>query len=142
MPVGHRRTGRKRKAKIMRHSAGLANVLLVEDEPMTCDLVTGALCDGGYVVHAVPDAEQALRYLEYDPPVDVLLTDIMLPGEMNGAQLAQRVRAMRPELPIVYSSGPYSQSEIEPLVSRSMFLAKPYDPADLCRLFNRFGFVH
>jgi len=51
--------------------------------------------------------------------------------------LAREVRAQRPELPIVYCSGRYSPSVLAPPVSRSIFVKKPYSPADLCRLLER-----
>jgi DNA-binding LytR/AlgR family response regulator len=69
--------------------------------------------------------------------VDVLFTDINLPGDIDGAELADRVREMRPDLPIVYTSGRYNSSGIGKLVPRSVFLAKPYDPADVCTLLSR-----
>jgi len=67
----------------------------------------------------------------------VLFTDINLLGSMDGSMLARQVRAQRPELPIVYCSGRYSPSALAPPVPRSMFVRKPYDPADLCRLLTR-----
>jgi len=56
---------------------------------------------------------------------------------MNGAELAERARELRPEMPIVYVSGRYKLSEISPLVPRSLFVAKPYDPNDICALLTR-----
>lgn len=113
------------------------NILIVEDEAMICDLVATALGARGFDVHAVPDGESALRYLESGSDVDVLFTDINLAGGMDGAALAERARARRPELPIVYCSGRYSPSDIGHPVSRSMFVRKPYDPWALCTLIER-----
>jgi CheY-like chemotaxis protein len=56
---------------------------------------------------------------------------------MNGSMLAERVRERRPDLPIVYCSGRYSPSALSPPVPRSVFVKKPYDPADLCTLLTR-----
>ena len=114
-----------------------ANVLVVEDEVMICDLVTAALGARGFDVHAVADAEAALRYLESGCEVDVLFTDINLAGGMDGSTLAERARAQRPELPIVYCSGRFSPSDLARPVSRSMFVRKPYDPWALCTLIER-----
>jgi CheY-like chemotaxis protein len=113
------------------------SVLVVEDEVLISDLIAEVLSDHGYQVHAVAAGEDALRYLESGAEVDVLFTDINLLGAMDGSMLAQRVRAKRPELPIVYCSGRYSPSELVPPVSRSMFVQKPYSPEDLCRLLDR-----
>jgi CheY-like chemotaxis protein len=114
-----------------------AHILMVEDEILISDLIAEALCDRGFKVHAVADAEEALRYLESGSKVDVLFTDINLAGQMDGAMLAKRVREKRPELPIVYCSGRYSPSALAPPVPRSIFMRKPYDPADLCTLLER-----
>ena len=54
-----------------------------------------------------------------DADFGVLFTDVALPGRMNGAELAERARELRPEMPIVYVSGRYKLSEISPLVPRS-----------------------
>jgi DNA-binding NtrC family response regulator len=113
------------------------NVLLVEDEILISELMTEVLCENGFAVHAVTNAETALNYLDSGPEVDVLFTDINLEGRMDGSVLARKARERRPDLPIVYCSGRYSVSAIAPLMSRSIFLKKPYDPLDLCTLLTR-----
>ncbi len=118
-------------------TARQTSVLLVEDEELISTLVTEVLCESGFKVHAVADAETALRYLDNGPEVDVLFTDINLDGDMDGSMLARQVRERRPELPIVYCSGRYSPAALQPAVPRSLFLKKPYDPADLCTLLTR-----
>ncbi len=69
--------------------------------------------------------------------VDALFTDIDLGGEMDGSMLAQCVRQKRPELPIVYCSGRFSPSALSQPVLRSIFVRKPYNPADLCKLLEQ-----
>jgi CheY-like chemotaxis protein len=113
------------------------SVLVVEDEILISNLIAEVLGEGGFAVHTVAEGEEALRYLESGADVDVLFTDINLLGPMDGSMLARQVRAQRPELPIVYCSGRYSPSALAPPVPRSMFVRKPYDPADLCRLLTR-----
>jgi DNA-binding response OmpR family regulator len=88
-------------------------VLLVEDEPLLGELMTEALTDQGFEVHAAPDAG------------DALFTDIDLGAGMDGAALAQLAHEMRPKLPIVYASGRRSVNEID-AVPGSVFLHKPY----------------
>jgi CheY-like chemotaxis protein len=110
---------------------------LVEDEILFSRLIAEVLSESGFAVHAVEGGEEALRYLESGADVDVLFTDINLAGCMDGSMLAREVRAQRPELPIVYCSGRYSPSALAPPVPRSIFMKKPYDPADLCRLLER-----
>jgi len=114
-----------------------ANILVVEDEVLISNLIAEVLCDRGFAVHAVADAEEALRYLEAGSDVDVMFTDIDLGGAMDGSMLAEQVRADRPEMPIVYCSGRYSPSALTRPVPRSVFVRKPYNPVDLCTLMER-----
>jgi CheY-like chemotaxis protein len=113
------------------------SVLVVEDEVLISNLVADALSASGFLVYEVTTADEALEYIDSGAAIDVLFTDVNLPGGMNGAELATRARQMRPEMPIVYASGRYKLSEIAPLVPRSLFMAKPYDPNDVCALLTR-----
>jgi len=113
------------------------SVLLVEDEVMISSLVADCLTAAGFIVQEVTTADEALRYIKSGADIDVLFTDINLPGRMNGAELAERARELRPEMPIVYASGRFKLSDISPLVPRSLFMAKPYDPEDVCALLTR-----
>jgi CheY-like chemotaxis protein len=117
-------------------------VLLVEDEVLISNLVAEALSERGFTVHEVTTADEALRYIGSGADLDVLFTDINLPGRINGAELAERARALRPELPIVYASGQYSPADIGALVPRSMFVTKPYDLAEVGMLLARLTELH
>ncbi|HEU4660788.1 MAG TPA: response regulator [Pseudolabrys sp.] len=113
------------------------SVLLVEDEALISEFIAEELTAHGFEVHEASNAAKALDVLNDGTHIDILFTDIDLPGGMDGSELAERARGMRPELPIVYASGRYSPSAVAPLVPRSVFLRKPYDPDDLCRLIDR-----
>jgi CheY-like chemotaxis protein len=113
------------------------SVLLVEDEVLISTLVADWLSEVGFAVHEVTTADEALDYIGSDGEVDVMLTDVDLPGRMNGAELAERVRELRPDLPIVYASGWRGASEVAPLVPRSMFMPKPYSADEVCTLLTR-----
>jgi len=113
------------------------SVLLVEDEELISHLVADWLSERGFAVHEVANADEALRYMEAGKPVDVLFTDVNLPGEIDGAELAQWARARRPELPVVYASGRYQPSDLGSMVPRSIFVSEPYNPEDLCTLIER-----
>jgi CheY-like chemotaxis protein len=117
--------------------AAPVSVLLVEDEVLISNLVADELGEHGFDVHEVTTAAEALRYINDGGAVDVLFTDVNLPGSIDGTELAIRVRAMRPELPIVYASGRYSAGGLGRMVSRSVFLPKPYRPAEVCTLLAR-----
>ena len=117
--------------------ASQPTVLIVEDETLISHLVADWLNDRGFAVHEAASGDEALAYIDRGGAVDVMFTDVNLPGTLNGAELAQRVRAMRPELPIVYASGRFTSDQIAPLVPRSVFVPKPYNPADVCSLLER-----
>src|ERR1700757_4346856 len=98
----------------MGHPSTPVSVLLVEDEVLISHLVAEYLSESGFDVHEVTTADAALEYIDSGAAVDVLFTDINLPGSMNGAELAQRARKRRPDLPIVYASGRFAASDIGP----------------------------
>jgi CheY-like chemotaxis protein len=113
-----------------------ATVLLVEDEPLISDIAAEALQEQGFEVAAVPNASEALRRLAAGYPIDVLFTDVNLPGGMDGAALAKRARELRPDLPVIYTSGRrYLIDTLEP-VEGAMFVPKPYDPFNVGRLLR------
>ncbi|WP_119458295.1 hybrid sensor histidine kinase/response regulator [Rhodospirillaceae bacterium SYSU D60014] len=98
-------------------------ILLVEDDPIVGPLVSGSLEDLGYVVVQAATADAALAILTGGAPVDLLFTDIVMPGTTSGVELAWEARRLRPNLPIVLTTG-YS----EQLAAGASFsvLAKPY----------------
>ncbi len=112
-------------------------VLLVEDDVLISAIVADELRDYGFVVHEASTGEQAIRLLESDPDIAILFTDINLPGDLEGREVAVRARAMRPDLPIVYASGRYAAFGLDGMVPRSLFVPKPYRPAEVCALLAR-----
>ncbi|MGE3150735.1 MAG: response regulator [Pseudorhodoplanes sp.] len=112
------------------------SVLVVEDEDMILDMVSEALTEEGFEVHAFANANEALRYLLAGSTVDVLFTDINLP-DMDGLALAVRARQIRPSLPVVYASGRISALRAEERVPESEFVPKPYNPIQICRALAR-----
>jgi two-component system, response regulator PdtaR len=114
-----------------------SSVLLVEDEILISDMVRETLADGGFAVHAVESAREALGYLATNAHVDVLFTDINLRGDMDGSILAQRARLMRPMLPIVFASGRWNLLEPLKNVPHSIVLPKPYSPLHAVAVVER-----
>jgi CheY-like chemotaxis protein len=108
-----------------------ASVLLVEDEVLICDLAAEVLKEQGFEVQAVSTAMEALRHLMSGSQIDVLFTDVNLADGMDGEALAQRARELRPDLPVMYTSGRRSViANLDP-VEGSMFVAKPYNPFEI-----------
>ena len=109
------------------------HVLLVEDEFLISEMVAESLARQGFAVGIVTNGTDALRYLA-SAPVDVLFTDINLPGGMDGKTLARRARDLLPGLPVVYASGGVNMFDFAWRVPGSIFVAKPYDPEVIGRV--------
>ena len=108
-------------------------VLLVEDEFLISEWVAETLSDYGFAVRTATNAADALRQI-MSAPIDVLFTDINLPGGMDGATLARRARELLPDLPVVYASGRVNMLDSKQRVPGSLFVAKPYVPELIARL--------
>jgi len=115
-----------------RHAS--ATVLLVEDNPAVADASTGLLEQLGYHVRWVADAETALQEIEADG-IDVVFSDIVMPGKMDGLKLARAIRTMNPRLPILLTTG-YSESTKD-VKSDFPVLRKPYQLHELSRELSR-----
>lgn len=107
-------------------------ILVVEDEPGVRRMVVETLRDIGYVAVAAGSAQAALDILRNGSRVDLLLSDIMMPGGMDGLQLADEARRIRPELKILLTSG-YSAGFSQAQMPGVPLLSKPYDRAQLER---------
>ena len=107
---------------------GSGTVLLVEDNPEVASVSASLLEQLGYTVRRVADAEAALREIELDG-VDLVFSDIVMPGKMDGLGLARHLKAVRPGLPILLASG-YSDAALS---ARGDFpiLRKPYEIHEL-----------
>ncbi|MDO9412358.1 MAG: ATP-binding protein [Pseudolabrys sp.] len=86
-------------------------ILLVEDDEDVSRFVIEALGDIGYRVHHAATAARALEILKATPQVQLLFTDVILPGGMNGRELANEVKKLRPELPVLFATG-YTRNAI------------------------------
>ena len=109
-------------------SGGSGTVLLVEDNPDVAAVSTGLLEQLGYTVRRVANAEAALRELELDG-VDLVFSDIVMPGKMDGLDLARHLKAVRPALPILLTSG-YSDAALN-VRGDFPILRKPYEIHEL-----------
>src|SRR6185295_916775 len=85
--------------------AGKETILVVEDDLDVCRFTTDVLKELGYRVLAARDAESALRALEHERGIDLLFTDIGLPGELNGRQLADTAIERNPQLKVLFTTG-------------------------------------
>ena len=110
-------------------------VLVVEDEPLLREMIAFEFESSGFEVFDAASAEEALQRLSQMPSLDLLFTDIRLPG-MDGWSLATAVRAQRPDAPVIYASG---NAERQELLPRSEFIPKPYRPEQIFRVAAGLG---
>lgn len=80
-------------------------VLVVDDEPTIRMLVSEILSDSGYCVIGAPNGPTGLRLLGSNARIDLLITDIGLPGGMNGRQVADAAPVSRPDLKVLFITG-------------------------------------
>jgi two-component system, NtrC family, sensor kinase len=108
------------------------HVLVVEDNLQVADVTRGLLEELGYVVLSAPDVASALKMLESrEAAIDIVLTDIVMPGGANGLDLARHVRAARGEaFPVILATG-YSDSAQTAADEGFTILRKPYDADEL-----------
>jgi PAS domain S-box-containing protein len=104
-------------------------ILVVDDEPMLRAHVQSQLQASGYRVILAETAAEALDLLESSGPVDLLFSDVMMPGGMNGRELAQEARRRIPGLPVLLTSG--YNDEFGDDKGGYRLLAKPYRRAEL-----------
>jgi CheY-like chemotaxis protein len=120
-----------------RRTGGNETILLVEDETPVCRLATVLLQRQGYRVLAAGSGAEALAlWQEHGKVIDLLFTDMIMPGGMNGRELAEKILADRPELKVIYTTG-YSPDEFRQnlaLQEGVNFLGKPYNPDKLVRI--------
>jgi two-component system NtrC family sensor kinase len=106
------------------------SVLVVEDNTEVADIATALLNELGYQVTRVASAPTALEVLRSGETFDLVFSDVVMPGGMNGVELAQRIREDYPDLPVVLTTGYYNAVD-KPLPRGVPVLRKPYDIAEM-----------
>ena len=84
-------------------------ILIVDDEPTVRTVITEVLGELGYAAIEVSDGASGLKVLQSDVRIDLLITDVGLPGDLNGRQMADAARLSRPQLPVLFITG-YAES--------------------------------
>jgi two-component system NtrC family sensor kinase len=105
-------------------------VLVVEDNAEVAEVASAYLQQLGYLVKQVADAHEALELLGNDRKIDVVFSDILMPGGMTGLELGHAVRQLYPGLPVLLATG-YSDSARDALAQGFVVLQKPFDLAAL-----------
>ena len=108
------------------------NILLVEDDPSVAAVTEIMMVDFGHKVHRAANADEALRILWSEAEIDVLFSDVVMPGGMNGAELAKQAVAQRPRLKVLLTSG-FAGESLDEWLSQGAwpFLRKPFLSTEL-----------
>ncbi|MEP9380443.1 response regulator [Aquabacter sp. CN5-332] len=120
------------KAQAVPELAGRSKaILVVEDEALVRLVICEALREQGFTVVEAASAEEAEAVLASGLAVDLVFTDVHMPGTFDGLELARRLRLRRPDLPVLVTSGRLDQAGAN---GATGFLRKPYLPADALAL--------
>ncbi len=125
-------------ARPSRVEGGRETILVVEDDHLVRTFVVGQIQSLGYATLAAVNAAEALVVIDSPTEIDLLFTDMIMPGSMNGRQLADKALQRRSSLKILFTSG-YSDEAIihhGHLDAGVLLLAKPYRKSDLARMIR------
>jgi signal transduction histidine kinase/ActR/RegA family two-component response regulator len=117
---------------------GGETILVVEDDPLVRQYVLTQIQSLGYATLSASSGAEALAVIDGGKPIDLLFTDVIMPGNMNGRELAEEAVKRRPEIRVLFTSG-YTENAIihhgrlDPGV---LLLAKPYRRSDLATLIR------
>jgi two-component system, response regulator PdtaR len=112
-----------------------ASVLLVEDEPLLRAVTSERLRDEGFRVIEAAAAPDAIVLLEKYPEIDVLFTDVNMPGPLDGLGLATQVRQKSPHLHVIMTSGEWAPTNAQ-IPDGAVFVQKPYSLEALAQLLK------
>ena len=114
-------------------------ILVVEDQEAVRAVACGFLEDFGYDIVQAGDGFQALAVLQEEPDIDLMFSDVVMPGGMNGFDLAQAALSLRPDLKVVHTSG-YPKGAMvhqdEPRFKEGFIIMKPYRRDDLQKIIK------
>jgi two-component system cell cycle sensor histidine kinase/response regulator CckA len=128
-----RRAGKPKQDELW----GSGTILLVEDEPMVRTVAERALTRHGYTVITADNGEEALEVLARGEPIDLLLSDVVMPG-MDGPTMVEQARKERPDLKILFMSG-YAEEQLREMINvdNTHFLPKPFSVQELAEAAKR-----
>jgi CheY-like chemotaxis protein len=123
-------------APVKSAAGGTETILIVEDEPILREMARDILSRYGYRIFEAPSGREALNMWQHKTnEIDLLLTDMVMPEGVSGAELAKQMRTSHPQLKVIFTSG-YTANEINTQMIVKMqarYLQKPYSHADLTR---------
>ena len=115
----------------------MTSILIVEDDVLTNEYLEFILQQAGYEVVSATSADEAAALLEGRDDVQLIVTDINLPGSMNGPKLAAAVKARRPAMNIIIVTG-YTAPTNDEIPPGSLFIPKPYNARKIIEAVRHF----
>ena len=113
-------------------------ILIVDDDELVRKSAATLMASLGYRVLSAGSGSDALEVLRQDGPIDLLFTDVFMPGGMHGPQLVAAARRLRPELKILFTSGYFEYAEIRHALDPSIEqVSKPYERDALAAILRR-----
>ena len=108
-------------------------ILVVEDDFLIRMMLAEVLADEGFDVLEAETGDEALGLL--DASVELVVTDVQLPGSLNGRELVAQARKTRPDLPVIFTSGRMDPGSTQ--TARDVSITKPYQSAEICATIRR-----
>jgi CheY-like chemotaxis protein len=118
---------------------GGETILVVEDDPLVRQYVLTQIQSLGYSTLSASNGTEALAVIDSGKEIDLLFTDVIMPGAMNGRQLANELQRRKPELKVLFTSG-YTENAIihhGRLDTGVLLLAKPYRKSDMAAMIRK-----
>ena len=108
-------------------------ILVADDEPSILQYIKHVLQLANYGVITATTVEEAWKILERQPEIALVLTDIVMPGSVDGVELAQRIHQLDPDLPVLFVTGALSEldSRTAIMIEKHLLLRKPFFPKQL-----------
>jgi CheY-like chemotaxis protein len=115
-----------------------ADILVVDDDPDILELATSFLREAGHAVTPAPHGDAALACLEREPAFRLLITDIVLPGRLDGFALAHKAREIIPHIRVIYATGFAGVARVRSVgAPPGDMLQKPWRCADLLQRVDK-----
>ena len=113
-------------------------VLVVEDNDSVRDVAVQALEAAGYDVVPAADGREGLEVFENNPDIDMVFSDVIMPGGLTGIDMAERILEKSPHIPVLLATGYTEKSMKDRMLAKSqaVFISKPYDVEDLPGLIH------
>lgn len=115
------------------------NVLIVEDDPLQSMMAGDLAEESGLTPLFAGDADRAIEILESRTDISLVMTDVEMPGSMNGIKLVKIIRDRWPPIELLVVSGNVLRETVD-LPERSRFINKPYPPDQLIRTLRKLAY--